>query len=422
VAGIPSIPRFGSCCISILKSAKHRKDRQLGAALIEFALMALVLYLLIAGSVELGRMIFVSQILQDAARIAARELSVTPLPAGYTFDCLPGVTTCALADPTVEATIWDPTLLVIDISCDPGEDQLEALLKPVVNRALRPVMISDSLGTRKLLRYPGALLSVTNAPAPAVPGCPQAATDLTVSIPQVASRDAATGVETTIHWVPVLSEVRADPSNPASGQFSAVGSGSGAMGMPNISGGSVQSVTVTNGGAGYASPPTVVIRGVSGTGATASATLTNGVVTGVTVTNGGIGYPSDGSATVTFVTIAGIAAIAVNYPFQAAALSGFQRPFTRNGTPNFDANGAPNPNAGNVIDAQDASAQGNADTPPPVIIGGVAYSTDFLALPSDPGTYSGSLGLGNQLAFAKTVRPYRSLLLGQALFRREVIQ
>jgi hypothetical protein len=53
-------------------------------------------------------------------------------------------------------------------------------------------------------------------------------------------------------------------------------------------------ITVTSGGDGYTSPPTVTITGGSGTGATAVAQISNGVVVEVDVTNPGHGYlPTD---------------------------------------------------------------------------------------------------------------------------------
>jgi hypothetical protein len=57
----------------------------------------------------------------------------------------------------------------------------------------------------------------------------------------------------------------------------------------------VQSVTVSNGGTGYTSAPSVAFTGggAGASGATAVATVSGGVVTAVTVTNGGSGYKAD---------------------------------------------------------------------------------------------------------------------------------
>ena len=58
-----------------------------------------------------------------------------------------------------------------------------------------------------------------------------------------------------------------------------------------LSGGTVGSIIVTSGGAGYLNPPVVTLTGGGGTGATATAVLNNGVVIGMNVT-GGSGYTS----------------------------------------------------------------------------------------------------------------------------------
>jgi len=50
------------------------------------------------------------------------------------------------------------------------------------------------------------------------------------------------------------------------------------------------SVTITDGGRGYGSPPRLTFIGGGGAEATATATLTNGVITGVTITNAGHSY------------------------------------------------------------------------------------------------------------------------------------
>ena len=70
-----------------------------------------------------------------------------------------------------------------------------------------------------------------------------------------------------------------------------------------VSGGVVSSITVTNAGSGYVSPPNVTIGGY-GAGATATAQLVNGAVSAVTVTNGGTGYVTDPTTnTAAFVSI-----------------------------------------------------------------------------------------------------------------------
>ena len=58
-------------------------------------------------------------------------------------------------------------------------------------------------------------------------------------------------------------------------------------------------VTVTGGGAGYASPPAVTISGGSGSGASAVATIGNGAVTGVVVSGPGSGYLASDTLVVT---------------------------------------------------------------------------------------------------------------------------
>ena len=323
-----------------------------GAALIEFALIALTVYLLLAGGIELGRMIFVSQTLQDAARIAARELAVTPLPADDKFED-------ALNDGgAVQPNIWNEAMLVLDISNCTSADDLQAnidiLPLPLVNRALRPLLISetadlgDGNGPRRLLRYPGALFNVTGAAQTTYPNsCVVVRSDLIPMIPRVVQRNdvgSSKGVE-TIDWVRVLSEVRADATDPNSGPFSF------------------------------------------------SATSTS---------------PQKG-----------LAAVAINYPFQSTLLSAFQR------TPATPADPLP-PNLSNAITADDdnVTVQGvlPPDMPPLTLV------TPAPCPQGDPClAYSGKYGLGGQYALSTftpngKVRPYRNLLLGQSIFRREVVQ
>ena len=97
----------------------------------------------------------------------------------------------------------------------------------------------------------------------------------------------------------------------------------------------------------------------------------------------------------------GLAAVRLNYPFQAAMITGF--------LPNPE--GPFEPTIGNPIIADDQGVVELNETPGTLLPdGGVV------------GTYSGTYGLGRQLAFAREVRPYRKLLSAQAIYRREVFQ
>ena len=55
-------------------------------------------------------------------------------------------------------------------------------------------------------------------------------------------------------------------------------------------------------------------------------------------------------------------------------------------------------------------------------IGSIVQSTDTITSDNDLGTYKGTNGLGNQVVGSMIVRPYRKVLQGQAIFRREVIE
>jgi len=75
----------------------------------------------------------------------------------------------------------------------------------------------------------------------------------------------------------------------------AAGDGTGAIteaGIFDTIGSKVDDITVSAGGTGYTSAPTVTFTGGGGTGATATATVSGGVVTAVTVTGVGSGYTS----------------------------------------------------------------------------------------------------------------------------------
>ena len=61
VSGTPDAPRW--------------RHAQRGGVMVEFALVSLALYLLLAALIGIGRWLAITQAAQDAARIAAREIA-----------------------------------------------------------------------------------------------------------------------------------------------------------------------------------------------------------------------------------------------------------------------------------------------------------------------------------------------------------
>ena len=312
-----------------------------GAALVEFALVSFALYLLLAGAVEFGRLTFGAGAVQEAARVAARELAVAPVRANATFDyaltCDPAEDTECLAD--LRRRIFDPACLVVDMS-DPavaGDPDGYFAALPVVNRALRALMIMEP-SRPTLVRYPGALLgdAVGRACSAEGPSGMAGPTGLTVAIPFIDGE--------TITWVPVLEEIRArqDVDCPSRGAFSLL-----------------------------------YLAADDECGALAEDPIAD----------------------------RGLAAVRVNYPFQAAMLSGFRSPVATAVDP------LP-PNLSTPIFADDGSLQ-ELNTPP-----GAPLEDDGAV-----GPYAGVFGLGRQLALAgQTLRPFRKLISAQAIYRREVFQ
>ncbi len=185
----------------------NRAPSRAGGILLEFALIALAAYLLLAGALTLGRALAVSQGAQDTARVAARELALVRLPATLTFEeALAYQDPVTLAFP-VRERVFDPGLLALDLGVFNPEVDLASL--PVVNRAFYGLMVREG----NLLHVPGALVQDASFARPFNPN------GFSVVVPVVTGRAPDTGVE-TIAWRGVLEEVRPDPGNPATGPFS----------------------------------------------------------------------------------------------------------------------------------------------------------------------------------------------------------
>ncbi len=194
--------------------------RRHGQSLIEFAVVALVTYLLLAAIITFGFMFYAAQGTQSTADFLARELSRAPLPAGKVD--LRNVLYGNPADPSLalspaeqdaiwqfRARVFDPHYLVLaqaDVldEVNGGLDQAFVGSLPIVNQQLIPLMINDQLEEVRYFRYPGAVYQDSDPADDPRPPAP-AATGLLVRIPMVVSRGEF-GVE-EIDWRAVVEPV-----------------------------------------------------------------------------------------------------------------------------------------------------------------------------------------------------------------------
>jgi hypothetical protein len=184
------------------KNTSPRRRQRRGQSLVEFALVAIVSYMLLAGILTFGYLFYAAYAVQQAADVGAREIARTPLAANATLeDYLPGGAPTLIEE---FSHIYSEDFLVIDLDTAP-EHLLDAVAGwPILNQQLYPLMIvdrpdldGDGEPDANLLRYPGALLTSATTP-----------TGFTVGIPLVVTRDAD-GVE-TIRWLPVVEEIDSD--------------------------------------------------------------------------------------------------------------------------------------------------------------------------------------------------------------------
>jgi hypothetical protein len=287
-----------------------------GQSLVEFALVAVVVYLLLAAILTFGQALYCAQALQQAADVAARELARTPLPADATLEQ-------ALQDAGVRQRVFDERYLVLTI--DGGSNPITfnggyALADfPLVNQQLVPIMIYDQIDGQRVLRYPGAVFTDPNPDTSLVPP----ASGYLVRVPVVTIPPYPAPAIESITWASVLEEIES-ADNPDPFRLS--------------------------------SPRR------------------------------------------------GVVALRINYPYQSASMSGFQR--------RPDPSLPPGP--GNPLVVIDADDTVNPAAPPGV---GSPVISDL-----EYGPYAGAYGLGRQAAWARNVRPYRSVISAQAIYRREVFQ
>src|ERR1043166_9494477 len=189
--------------------SRAKRSRE-GNVLLEFALIASLLFMVLAFTMDFGRAVYSAQVIEQAADHIARETAVAPLPATTATDA-DGFR--AAIDPVLKSNgIYSEDYLAMDISNAPvGTDlltYLDSLYPPGVptgNRLLIPLMIQMDAtmspnipaGSRWLV-YPGALVPSSTAP-----------TGYTVRIPTV--QYGAGGTETVSPQASWLHVVEIDP-------------------------------------------------------------------------------------------------------------------------------------------------------------------------------------------------------------------
>jgi hypothetical protein len=205
-------------CIHRRASRWRRFRRRRGQALLEFSLVALVLYLLFAGILTFGQLLYGAQTLQSAADVAAREIARIPLPPASTpydsstgagirlYDVLynPAYSSAGSPYAQVRTQVFDPSLLMVQI---PQGTNIADLVKtwPIVNQMLYPLMIVNYVNAsnngqnqqEEFLWYPGAVPGTDSNGWPAF------------RIALVVNRNGTGGAE-TIEWVPVIEELLQD--------------------------------------------------------------------------------------------------------------------------------------------------------------------------------------------------------------------
>ncbi len=225
-------------------SHRYRPRQRRGQSLVEFAVIALVVYMLLAAILTFGFMFYAVQGTQAAVDLAARETSRTPLPANsvtlemvlygdYTDPALGLSAADQEAIRRFRQTVYDEHYLVIELPTDGPATELSTRWRelvarlPLVNQQLVPLMIPDSFNDVDVLRYPGAVYEDDNPDDNPDPSVMPEPSGFLVRIPIVVGR-SATGVE-TIDWVaavePIVREAgpRIDPFKVSSPERGIVG-------------------------------------------------------------------------------------------------------------------------------------------------------------------------------------------------------
>ena len=137
--------------LTLSRRLRGRRSRR-GQALVEFAVVALVVYLLLGAMLTFGQWFYSGQTVQQAADASAREISRTPLLAtANLMDVLysnnPSDYSSSGGSSTVRTSLFNPQLLQFDMTANvpAGQSVLDVVRTwPIVNQLLYPAMIVQS--------------------------------------------------------------------------------------------------------------------------------------------------------------------------------------------------------------------------------------------------------------------------------------
>jgi hypothetical protein len=345
-------------------SRPARDVRRSGQALIEFAVIAFVMTLLLGAMLTFGFMLFGANVLQQAADVGAMELARHPYSPTGTFDD-------ALSDVGGSAPLFLEEFLVCEIGGSGPEDlpdeyehaDVQALQDrmPLINRLLFPLYIFDPdinypPGVNQpsgALRYPGTVVQRNSD------------NQKTVVIPIVGfgNRDAD-GVETISEWRKVVEEILVDhdqdSNTPRVGSYNVV--------KPS-------------------------------------------------------GFPNQAAQN---AFESGMVALRINFPYQSGAMVAYQQQNSVGVViPGRDAIGLDGVTNVRVV-ADDDSVQGDTTATFPngetLTVAGYTLVNPTPNPKYDPAPHRGAFGFGEAGAYSTTVRPYRKVLTAQGIYRREVFE
>ncbi|QDU04420.1 TadE-like protein [Gimesia chilikensis] len=176
-----------------------------GQVLLEFAVVAFLMTLLLGAILAFGFLFYSANIVQQAADVGAQELARTPFSPDSSFKT-------DLVD--INKGVFSEAALVVPVGTDPAT-------LPLINQLLFLVYIYDP--DIDMIRYPGTL--VTNGDG-----------DQTVVIAVIGPghRNAVTGVEEITEWHRVVEEII--PSGQTAGPYSVLATAAqqGGLGQPGM--------------------------------------------------------------------------------------------------------------------------------------------------------------------------------------------